>query len=48
MNKDIFAGIKRERSDWFSRQIARNVTDFPFAIVAVVFLLAAVGMARAS
>ena len=48
MNKDIFAGIKRERSDWFSREYQANKLEYIAIMVAVVVLLAAVGMARAS
>ena len=48
MNKDIFAGIKRERSDWFSREYSANKLEYIAIMIAVVVLLAAVGMARAA
>lgn len=48
MNRNIFQGIKRERSDWFSREYSENKLEYIAIMVAVVVLLAAVGMARAA
>lgn len=47
MNKDIFAGIRRERMDWWLREYSENKLEYIAIMVAVVVLLAAVGMARA-
>ena len=46
MNRNIFQGIKRDRADWFSREYSANKLEYIAIMVAVVVLLAAVGMAR--
>lgn len=44
----LMSGIKRDRADWFSREYSANKLEYIAIMVAVVVLLAAVGMARAA
>ena len=44
----LMNGIKRDRIDWFSREYSANKLEYIAIMVAVVVLLAAVGMARAA
>ena len=48
MNRNIFQGIKRDRADRWLREYGENRLEYIAIMVAVVVLLAAVGMARAS
>ena len=48
MNRNIFQGIKRDRIDWWSREYSENKLEYIAIMLAVVVLLAAVGMARAA
>ena len=44
----LMNGIKRDRIDWWSREYSENKLEYIAIMLAVVVLLAAVGMARAA